>query len=180
MPPCGYAMMQMFMYVCHDVNAPLWVCHDVNVHVGMSWCKCPLGACHDANVHLWVYHDTDTLIQTQFIQKFLLFSKRGFHNVWNQHILKTRFIIHEKSSSFLLKASKKMVITVRNLRMGYWLRIWWFGSKDLFSQFGWAKEVAHFQGLFLEKWILWKLSTLKRFIFSSWIWQFDRRQDPSW
>ena len=58
-----------------------------------------------------------------------------------------------------------MVITVRNLRMGHWLGIWWFGSKDLFSQFGWAKGVVHSRGLFLEKWILWKSSILKRFIF---------------
>ena len=29
----GHVMMQMLMYVCHDVNAPLWVCRDANVHV---------------------------------------------------------------------------------------------------------------------------------------------------
>ena len=75
MPPCGYAVMQMFMYVCHDVNAPLWVCHDVNVCLGacydammrmfpweytimrmshwcMPWCKCFLRVCNDANALL--------------------------------------------------------------------------------------------------------------------------------
>ena len=72
----------------------------------------------------------------------------------------------KKSSSFWLKAPKKLVITVRNLRMGHWLRIWWSGPKKLFSPFGWAKKgVARFQGLFLEKRILWKSSILKRFIF---------------
>ena len=109
----------------------------------------------------------------------LLFSKQGFFSAWNQNIFKIWFIIPEKSSSFWLKAPKNLVITVRNLRMGLWLGIWWSGSKDLFSQFGWVKRVAHFQGLFLEKWILWKSSILKRFIFSSpWLWQFDKRQDP--
>ena len=49
MSTCGYVMMQMFM----------WVCHDVNVYVGMScckcllgsmpWCRCSCSACHDAN-----------------------------------------------------------------------------------------------------------------------------------
>ena len=34
MPPCGYAMMQMFMYVCHDVN--VHVCMSC---YGMLWCK---------------------------------------------------------------------------------------------------------------------------------------------
>ena len=50
----------------------------------------------------------NALVQAQFIQKFFLFSKRGFHNAWNQNILKTWFIIHEKSSSFWLKAPKKI------------------------------------------------------------------------
>ena len=61
------------------------------------------------NALLWVYHDTHALMQTQFIQKFILFSKRGFHNAWNQNILKTWFIIHEKSSSFWLKGPKKKI-----------------------------------------------------------------------
>ena len=43
------------------------------------------------------------------------------------------------------------------------------------------KGVAHFQGLFLERWILWKSSIFKKIhFFSSWIWQFDMRQDPPW
>ena len=54
---------------------------------------------------------------------------------------------------------------LENLLMGHLLEIWWSGSKDLFSQFGWAKGVARFQSLFLKKWILWKSSILKRFIF---------------
>ena len=40
MPFNGHVMMQMLL-------------------VGMSWCKCPLGACHDANVDLWVCHDAN-------------------------------------------------------------------------------------------------------------------------
>ena len=108
----------------------------------------------------------NALVQTQCIQKK------------NPFIFKTRLPQHLKSKYsqiliyyswkvifFLLKAPKKLVITVRTLRMGHWLRIWWSGSKDLFSQFSWAKGVARFQGLFLEKWILWKSSILKRFIF---------------
>ena len=140
--------------------------------IGMSWCKCPyvrmpwrecplvhmqwmqMSAweyAYDVNAPLWVYHDTNALMQTQFIQKFPLFSKRGFLSAWNQNIFKTWFIIHEKSFSFLLKAPKKLMITVRNFWMGYWLEIQWFGSRDLFSKFGWAKRVARFQGLFFWK-----------------------------
>ena len=83
----------------------------------------------------------------------------------NQNIFKTCFIIPEKSFSFWLKAPKKLVITVRNFRIGHLLEIWWSGSKDLFSQIWLSKEVARFQGLFLDKQILWKSSILKRFIF---------------
>ena len=54
----------------------------------------------NANVFLWVYHDMNALTQTQFIQKFPLFPKRGFLNAWNQNILKAWFIIPEKSSFF--------------------------------------------------------------------------------
>ena len=52
-------------------------------------------------------HDTNALMPTQFIQKFPLFSKQSFLSAWNQNILKTWFIIQEKSSSFWLKAPKK-------------------------------------------------------------------------
>ena len=106
----GYVMMRMLFVRMSWCKCTL---------IGKSWCKCPYGACHDANA----------LMQTQFIQKFFLFSKRGFLSTWNQNILKAWFIIPEKSSSFWLKALKKLVITVRNLRMEHWLRIWWFGSK---------------------------------------------------
>ena len=64
---------------------------------------------------------------------------------------------------FDLRVPKNWWSLLENLRMGHRLRIWWSGSKD--SQFGWAKGVAHFQGFFLEKWILWKSSILKRLIF---------------
>ena len=39
---------------------------------------------------------------------------------------------------------------LENLRMGHWLGIWWSGSKDLFSQFGWAK------GWHVSKAFFWK------------------------
>ena len=131
---------------------------------------------------MWV----NVLTQTQFIQRFPLFSKSRLPQrlklkkkiqilicyFSKGHLLILFFLF------FWLKAPKKLVITVRNLRIGYLLEIWWSGSKDLFSQTWLSKEVAHFQGIFLEKKILWKSSILKRFIFSSlWIWQFDRRQD---
>ena len=172
--------------VCYDANAPCKDAMNANARLGMQWMQMSpweytmmwifaweyamawMSSCRyamNANAPLWVYHDTNSLMQTQFIQKFLLFLKWGFLNAWNQNILKTWFIIHEKSSHFWLKAPKKMVITVRNLRMRHWLGIWWSGSKDLFSQFDWAKKVAHFQGPFLKKMNSLKIKHLKRINF---------------
>ena len=143
MPSNGYVMMQMLL-------------------VGMSWCKCPFGACHDANAPCkdamnakarlgmqwmqmspWEYAMMQMLwCKHNFFQKFLLFSKQGFFSAWNQNIFKIWFIIPEKSSSFWLKAPKNLVITVRNLRMGYWLRTWWSGSNEwhVFKAFFWKNE----------------------------------------
>ena len=49
--------------------------------------------------------------------------------------------------------------------MGHLLRIWWSGSKDLLSQFSWAKRGGTRSRPFSERWILWKSSVLTRFIF---------------
>ena len=99
MPSNGYVMTQMLLVGMSRCECPL---------VGMSWCKCtivgmPWYKCTlryvmNANVLLWVYHDMNALMQTHFIQKFPLFSKRGFLSTWNQNILKAWFIIPEKSS----------------------------------------------------------------------------------
>ena len=131
--------------------------------VGMPWCKCPLVGipwceCFDTNT---IYSKIPFIFK---IKAFLASKTKIFSNL--------DLLFPEKpSSSFLLKDPKKLVITDRNLRIGHLLETWWSGSKDLFSQIWLSKEVARFQGLFLEKLILWKSSILKRFIFSSlWIW----------
>ena len=118
-------------------------------------------------------------VMTQIIQKFPLFSKRGFLSAWNQNIFKTWFIIPEKSSSFWLQASKKnwwSLLESPNGALTWNLMIW---LKRLIFTIWSSKEMARFQGLFWKRWILWKSSILKGSIFfSPWIWQFDRRQDP--
>ena len=83
---------------------------------------------------LWCKHN--------LFKKFLLFSKWGFLSAWNQNIFKTRFIIPEKSSSFWLKAPKKLMITIRNLWMGYQLRIRW-SSLERFISIVWLRKGCH-------------------------------------
>ena len=121
----------------------------------------PLWVCHDANVPLGVWHKC-FYVNTIYSKILFIFKIRLPQCLKN--IFKTLFIIPEKSSSFWLEAPTKLVITVRNLRMGHWLRIWWSGSKDLSSQFGWAKG-GTFPWPFSGKMNSLKIKHLKRFIF---------------
>ena len=136
----------------------------------MPWCECPLGSMprcecplgHVMMQMLWCRHN--------LFKNSLYFQNEAFSATEIKNIFKSWFIISRKVIFlffflFWLKAPKKLVIIVRNLRIGHLLEIWWSGSKDLFSQIWLSKEMAHFHGLFLEKWILWKSSILKGFIF---------------
>ena len=158
MPPCGYAMMRM----------P------------------PCG---------------HVVMQMQFNQKFLLFSKlrlpRSLEPKCFQYLIYFSqrlflFILARLECSlhhscpknifyFDFKASKKMVIIVRSLRMGCQLKIRWFGSKRFIFMVRLRKGVASFQDLFLKQEFFEKSSILKRFIFT--VPEYDdliRSQDPPW
>ena len=104
----------------------------------MPWCECPLRnmpwrECPFVGMQ-WMqmppcgYIMTqNTLVQTQFIQKFLLFSKRGFHNAWNQNIFKLNLLFLKSHLSFDLRLPKKLVITIRKSPNGAFtwnLMIW--------------------------------------------------------
>ena len=161
MSPCRDGDAKISWCKCPLVGMPWCECPLVGMScckcpfVGMSWCECPIGSMP------WCeYSDANTIYSN-----FPLFSKRGFLSAWNQKYFQILICYFSKSHLLIdLTLLKKLVITVSNLRMGHWLGIWWFGSKDLFSQFDWAKGVAHFQDLFLEKWIFWKSCILRRFI----------------
>ena len=207
MPWCKCIFIGVPWYRCTLVDmswcrCPFWVCNDMDPRLGMQWmqmspweyammwmsvweyamawmssCRYAMNAnaplvgipwheCFDANT---IYSKIPFIFKTRLPQRL------------KPKYFQTQFIIPKKSSSFFdLRLLKKLVITVRNLRMGHWFGIWWSGSKDLFSQFGWTKRGGTFSRLFLKKWILWKSSILRRFIFFFWIWQFDRHQDLLW
>ena len=149
----GHVMMQVLMWVCHDVNAPLWVCRDANVHV----------------------------MQTQFIHKFFLFSKRGFHNAWNQNIFKLNLLFLKSHLPFDLRLPRKFVITVRKSPNGAFT----WKSNDL-DQKTYSRNLVEqrdgaFPRPFFGKMNYLKIKHFKKIHFCcSWIWQFDKRQDPPW
>ena len=123
---------------CHDANVRLGVCLWCECPlVGMQWCKCPFVGmpwreCPLVGMSWCKCSCRYVMMQTQFIQKFLLFSKRGFLNA--QNICKTWFIIPEKSSFFFyLRLPKNWWSLLEISEWGYWLGIRWSGSTDLFS-----------------------------------------------
>ena len=123
------------------------------VHVFRTWCRCLL-----VEMEMQMSSNGYVMMQMSFYRNAMMQMLWRKHNLFKNSLcfeIKTSLapkifsnldlLFPEKSSFFLTYGSqKKLVITVRNLRMGDRLGIWWFGSKDLFSQFGWAKGVTHF------------------------------------
>ena len=159
------------------MRIPVWVCNACKCLLeSMPWCECPLGSMSWRECPLvgmqWMQMPPCGYIMTRMLwckhnlfKNSLYFQNKASSAPKTKIFSKLDLLFMKSHLLFDFRLSKKLVITVRNLRMGHWLGIWWFGSKDLFSQFGWAKGVVHSRGLFLEKWILWKSSILKRFIF---------------
>ena len=85
---------------------------------------------------MWIFWHKHNLFKNSFC-----FQNQGFLSAWKKNIFKSWFVISQKVIFFFdLRLLKKLVITVRNLRIGHWLEIWWSISRDLFSQIGWAKR----------------------------------------
>ena len=132
----------------------------VPVRIFKPWCKCLL-----TEMEMQMSSNEYVMMQMSFCRNVMMQMFKPIHKLFKnslyfqneislaleiQNVFKTWFLI-EKSSSFWLKALKKLVIIVSNLCMGHWLGIWWFGSKDLFSQKGWHVFKAFF----------WKTNSLK-------------------
>ena len=126
----------MHVSLCRDGDANFLWCKCLLM--GMSWCKCSCRYAMNANVlmaHAMMRMSTcgdamnanarwgmqrmqmppcgyimtrNVLVQTQFIQKFLLFSKRGFHNAWNQNIFKLDLLFLKSHLLFDLRLPKKI------------------------------------------------------------------------
>ena len=115
MPPCRYAMMRMSLcryvmmqmppYGCVMMRMSAWEC----AMMRMFWCKHNL-----FKNSRYFQNKTSSAPETKIFSKLdLLFLKN--HLLFDLRLLKNWW-------------------TVRNLRIGHLLEIWWFGSKDLFSQ----------------------------------------------
>ena len=153
MPPCGYAMMWMSAWVYAMMRMSHWcmpwckcflrVCNECKCLFGsMPWRKCPFVGipwheCFGANT---IYSKIPFIFKTRLPQHL----KPKYFQTW--------FIIHEKSSSFWLKApKKKLVITVRKSPNGAFTWNLMIRLKRLISTIWLSKEMAHFQGLFFWK-----------------------------
>ena len=141
----------------------------------MPWCKCSCSACHDANVHLGVCHEC----------KCPLVGISWHGMLWCKHnLFKNSFYFqNEASTTPEIKIFSKLDLLFLKSHLLFYLRLlknWWLlleilewgidlESDDRAQRFIFtiwlSTRGGTFQRLFLEKWILWKSSILKRFIF---------------
>ena len=179
------------LWVCHDVNVHMMQMYsygyvvNANARLGMQWMQISPWEYAMLRMSAWecvMVWISSCRYAMNANAPFIGISRHGM--LWCKHnLFKNSFYFQNEASTtpetkifskldllfmkshlpFDLRLPKNWWSLLENLRMGHRLGIWWSGSKD--SQFGWAQGVTHFQGLFLEKWILWKSSILKRFIF---------------
>ena len=175
--PLVHAMMRMPLWWCNECKCPLGyamnanvslrVCHDANVRLGVCYgVDAPLWVCNDANVSSRVYHDIECFGANTIYSKIpFIFKTRLPQRLKSKYFPKLDLLFMKSHLSFDLRLPKNWWLLLENLRMGHLLEIWWSGSKDLFSQSSGAKRGGTLSRPFLERWILWKSSILKRFIF---------------
>ena len=149
-----------------DANVSLqrWRCECLLMD--MSWCTCPFGyavmrmsSCRYVMMQmLWCRHNS--------FKNSLYFQNEASSALETKTFSKLDLLFLKSHLPFDLRLPKNLVITVKNLWMRHWLRTWWSGSKDLFSQFGWAKRGGTFpRRFFLEKMNSLKIKYLKKIIF---------------
>ena len=149
--------------------------------MGMSWCTCPFGyakmrmsscryvmmqmlwcRCNSFKNSLYFQNEASSAPETKIFSRLDYYSRKAIFFFW-------------------LKALQKLVITIK--KISKWginlesdnldLKIYFH---NLVEQKGW-----HISKAFSGKWVLWKIKHLKKIhFFNSWIWQFDKRQDPPW
>ena len=160
--------------------------------MGVSWCKCPLVGMSQCKCFLLDANAIEPKIS--FIFQIEASLEPGTKMLSKLDLFFSKIILFYSSEAWMLSASflpqnmfyfdlrllQKLVITVRNLRMGYQLEIKQSSSKRFISTVWLRKECHVFKAFFLETIILWKSDILKDSFLCLWIWQFDRRQDPPW
>ena len=169
MPPCRYAMMRMSIGACYDANAPLvmqwmwmptWVCNE---------CKCPLVGISWHRM-LWCKRD---LFKNSFY-----FQNEASTTPETKIFLKLDLLFMKSHLPFDLRLPKNWWSLLEISEWGIDLESDDLVQKIYFHNLVDQKGVTRFQGLFLKKWIFWKSSILKRFIFFKFlnmaIWQASR------
>ena len=144
---CFMTKMQMQFLWCRCPLAGMPWCECP--FVGMPWCESYDAKCLDANT---IYSKVSFIFKMRLSQRL-------------KNIFKTQSIIPEKSPSFLLKAPKKLVITVENPQTGIDLESDDLAQKiyfhNLVEQKGW-----HVSKVFSEKMNFLKIKHFKKIHFS--------------
>ena len=164
MPPCGCAMMQM--YPCRCVVMPMYPCRCAVMQMypcrcavmQMYPCRCAVMQtypCRCAMMQmLWCKHNS--------FKNSLYFQNEASTTPETKIFSKLDLLFMKSHLPFDLRLPKNWWSLLENLRMGHLLETWWSDSLDLFSQFGWAQEVALFKGPFFFSFFFFeKMNSLK-------------------
>ena len=164
--PYRYAMnVNALLWVCNEANAPLMhaiMCMSAWEYVMMrmfpqEYVVMQMFTCRCIMMQMSLYrHAMMQMPPCEYTMPRMLWCKHNLfkNSLYFQNEASTTpettifsrldLLFMKSHLPFDLRLPKKLVITVRNLRMGYRFEIWWSGSKDLFSQFGWAKRDGTF------------------------------------
>ena len=161
MSHAGVQRQSLSMMVPVHIFKPLCRC----LLVGMPWCKC---------------FDTNTIYsKIPFVFKIEASSTPETKNIFKSWFLISRKVIF-LFFFFDLRLPKNWWSLLVNLRIGYWLGIWWSAQKIYFHNLI-EQKGGTFSRPFSRSTNSLKIKHFKKIHFSSpWIWQFDKRQDPPW
>ena len=129
MPFIGMQWMWMPAWVCNECQCPFRNAMNANARLGMQWMQMSpweyammrmsaweyamvwMSSCRytmNANAPLWVYHDTECFGANTIYSNIPFIFKTRLPQRLKPKYFQTQFIIHEKSSSFWLKAPQKI------------------------------------------------------------------------
>ena len=157
------------------MRMPAWVCTECKcLFESMPWCECPLGSMPWRECPLigmqWMQmppcrYDSECFGANTIYSKIpFIFKTRLPQRLKPKYSQKLDLLFMKSHLLFDLKLPKDWWSLLEISEWGIDLESDDL-AQDLFSQFGWAKRWCISKAFFLEKWILWKSSILKRFIF---------------
>ena len=164
------------------MRIPVWVCNECKCLLeSMPWHECPLVGIQWMQMPPYGYIVTQMLwCKHNLFKDSLYFQNKASSAPETKIFSKLDLLFMKKSSSFWLRAPTKWwsLLEISEWALTWNLMIW---LKIFIFTIWLSKRGGTFPRHFSEKMNSLKIKHLEKIhFFSSWIWQFDKRQDPSW